>query len=275
MGDVVRNLLTGGVNIASYTGAEKQNFRHFKRQILAGIAYAQVADEPQRIAFLNLNLGGAAADFIDGLDAGRRNTLELCLNELEAQFARRRPEVQVLKLNERKLLPGESIQSYYQEMSRIAELAYDVAAIRECRLREAFIAGLPNKLKRKLYDAPPATDSAALCEIAVNKTILDKLCDVEADHATFNQFDEEDEPRTSYKRPSGQMTHSTSSPIDHMTYRLDAIEEQLDMLRRECGPPLSPVTCENCGNRGHVHRDCWSPEQQDSYESMPPDQHQY
>jgi hypothetical protein len=172
------------VTVAPFSGSEKENFEQFQRQLGSAIL---IGDVPvaQRVRFLHLHLTGGALLFFDQLQDDDTATIALATTALRARYANpQRHELHKLAFTTRKFMPSkENVEDYLTELNRLAALAYpellhgdDRAAERTSRIRETFIEGMPNRIKRSLYQAPEADGPEELCERAARKLLLDSIC---------------------------------------------------------------------------------------------------
>ena len=177
----------------------------FLRQLESCIQVAAIPDA-DRHRYLHLHLKGGALTFFDQQPAAVREDYDQAVAALQARYQNeQRIQLQKLLFNARKMKPAEeSAQDFLTELQRLALEAYpnvahraaaggrpavaaeDRAQERTRRVREAFINGMPIKLKRFLMTQPDETTIEDLCAKASSRMIVDRLYPEDEDTA-FNE----------------------------------------------------------------------------------------
>ena len=161
------------VNLQPFKGTEQENLEEFIRQLESCMQVAAIADA-QRHRYLQLHLKGGALSYFDQLPVATREDYDLAIAALRQRYLNdQRIQLQKLLFQARKMKASdESAQDFLTELQRLALEAYpDVAARlaaggrpavvaenraqeRTRRVKEAFINGMPTKIKRFLLTQP-------------------------------------------------------------------------------------------------------------------------
>jgi hypothetical protein len=95
--------------------------------------------------------------------------------------------VNMVSFQSRKFNPDlESVEDYIVVLQKLVVPAYDLAE-REARVREAFINGLPPRLKRKVLTKDAADPLADLIELVSKTLVIDKICPSDDLVSAFNE----------------------------------------------------------------------------------------
>ena len=171
------------VNILPFKGLENENFDKFECQLTISFGVAGIADEDRHF-YLYLHLKGGALAYYDQLAAATRGNCDQAIAALRQRYVNlHRQELKRIVFHSRKFKPDEETSSdFLTDLQRLATESFpDVAAMtahhdratvaaddraneRIRRVREAFINGLPNKLKRYLLTRPDNMPVDKLCE---------------------------------------------------------------------------------------------------------------
>ena len=206
------------LSFTPFSGSEKDNFTQFERQLRSCIGLAAI-DEDQQHRYLHLHLKGIALVFCDQLTEAIREDLDQALDALRNRYVNPdRIELYKLQFQNRKLKQSEeSIHDFLTELQRLASLAFPNIAARAAaagvpavaaedrsnervrRVKENFINGLPNKLKKYLLTLPDHTTVEDLCERASRRAMLEE------------QYPEDDVGTAFSEISASQMTSLTQS----------------------------------------------------------------
>ena len=193
------------VNLQPFKGTEKENLNEFLRQLASCIQIAGIADN-DRHQYLHLLLKGGALTFFDQLPEATRVDYDLAVAALRERYQNdQRVQLQKLIFSARKLKSSEeSAQDFLTDLQRLAFEAYPNVVARAAaggrpavaaenralerarRVREAFINGMPIKLRRFLMTQPEDTTIEDLCAKAASRMIVDRLYP-EDDDTAFNE----------------------------------------------------------------------------------------
>ena len=194
------------VNLQPFKGTEKENLIEFIRQLESCIQIAGI-NNVDRHQYLHLHLKGGALTFVDQLEQATRENYDLAVTALRERYQNdQRVQLQKLVFSARKLKPSEeSAHDFLTDLQRLALEAYpnvvaraaaagrlavaaeDRALERARRVREAFINGIPLKLRRFLLTQPEETTKEDLCAKASSRMIVDRLYR-ENDDTAFNEI---------------------------------------------------------------------------------------
>ena len=195
------------LNLQTFSGAETENIDQFERQLRSCIGLAQI-DAANQHLYLHLHLKGNALTFYDQLAQATREDLDLALTALRERYVGpERVEFYKLQFQNRKFNKSkETIQDYLTELQRLANLAFpniaaraaagglpaiaaeDRANDRTRRVKEAFINGMPNKLKKYLLTLQEATPVEQHCEKASKRLMLDDQFPEDDSESAFNEI---------------------------------------------------------------------------------------
>ena len=193
------------VNLQPFKGTEKENLNEFIRQLESCIEIAGV-DAAARHQYLHLHLKGGALQYFDQLPDATRADYDLSIAALRERYQNdQRIQLQKILFSARKLKPSEeSVQDFLTDLQRLALEAYPNVAARNAaggrpavlaenreqernrRVREAFINGMPVKMKKFLMTQPEETTIEDLCAKAASRMIVDRLYPEDEDSA-FNE----------------------------------------------------------------------------------------
>ncbi|MEL7079647.1 MAG: DUF1759 domain-containing protein [Cyanobacteria bacterium J06582_2] len=193
------------VNLQPFKGTETENLNEFLRQLESCTNIAGINDA-DRHRYLHLHLKGGALTYFDQLPQATRDDYDLAIAALRERYQNdQRIQLQKILFNARKMNKSEeSAQDFLTDLQRLALEAFpDVlpraaaagrpAVVAENRLqernrrvREAFINGMPVKMKRYLMTLPEDTTIDDLCAKAASRMIVDLLYPDEDDNA-FNE----------------------------------------------------------------------------------------
>ena len=194
------------VNLQPFKGTEKENLQEFRRQLESCMTVAGIADA-QRHRYLHLHLKGGALSYFDQLPAATRADYDLAIAALTERYQNdQRIQLQKLLFQARKMkVSEESSQDFLTELQRLALEAYpnivaraaaggrpavnaeDRAQERTRRVKEAFVNGIPIKIRRFLLTLPDETTVEDLCAKAASRIIVDRLYP-EDDDSAFNEI---------------------------------------------------------------------------------------
>ena len=183
---------------------ENGNFDEFERQLTSSIGFAGIADEDRNLC-VHLHLKRGALAYYDQLGAATRGDFDQAIAELRQRYVNlQRQGLKRTVFHSRKFKPVEETASVFlSDLQRLATESFpDVAAVeahhsraavaaednaneRIRRVREAFINGLPNKLKRYLLTQPDNMPVEEFCEKVSRRNVLDKLWPEDDPDAAF------------------------------------------------------------------------------------------
>ena len=186
---------------------ENENFDEIERQLTSSIGVAGIADGDRHL-YLHLHLKGGALAYYDQLAVPTRGDSDQVIAALRQRCVN--PQRQKLKrigFHSRKFKPDEELASdFLTELQRLATESFsDVAAVaahhggaavaaeyraneRIRRVREVFINGLSDKVKRYLLAQPDNMPVDYLCEKVSWRKVLDKLYSQEDPNTAFNEW---------------------------------------------------------------------------------------
>ena len=226
------------VNLTPFKGTEKENLEEFLRQLASCIQVAQVADA-DRHRYIHLHLKGGALSYFDQLPNVTREDYDLAIAALQARYNNeQRVQLQKLLFQARKMKPSEeSAQDFLTELQRLALESYPNVAARAAgggrpaivaenreherarRVKEAFINGMPTKIKRFLLTQPDETTVEDLCSKASSRMIVDRLYP-EDDDSAFNEI-------------SSVSTKEILTGIQELSKTTDSLKEQQAKMAAE------------------------------------------
>ena len=226
------------VNLTPFKGTEKENLQEFLRQLESCIQIADIEDD-HRHRYLHLHLKGGALAFFDQLPAATRNDYDAAVAALQARYNNeQRIQLQKLLFQARKMKPSEeSAQDFLTDLQRLALESYpDVPEREEAagrpfveaenreqerarRVKEAFINGMPTKLKRFLLTQPDGTTVEDLCSKASSRMIVDRLYPEDDDNA-FNEI-------------SSISTKEILTGIQELSRTIDSLKSQQTKMAEE------------------------------------------
>ncbi len=161
-----------------FSGKPDEDIELFLSQLDSAICVNQVlVGDRGHVHFLRLRLAGAALNFFDSLTLVQTDTLDLSKAQLRARYvnpnrqAMNRMKFQCRKFNE----DHESVEDFLTELKRLSVQPYPEAE-RVARIREAFMYGLPNRLKKKVLSRPAADLVDDLAELISRTLVIDKIC---------------------------------------------------------------------------------------------------
>ena len=241
------------VNLQPFKGTDKENLNEFLRQLTSCIHIAGINDA-DRHQYLHLHLKGGALSFFDQLPEATRNDYDLALAALrERYFNDQRIQLQKILFSARKMKPSEeSAQDFLTDLQRLALEAYPNVVARAAaagrpavaaenrqlernrRVREAFINGMPIKLKRFLMTQPDDTTIEDLCTKAASRMIVDKLYP-EDDDSAFNEV--------SSLSNKDLLTgiQALSQAQDYLKQETNKLSEDLKDLNKNLQPTLNQI----------------------------------
>ena len=236
------------VNIQPFKGLETENFDEFERQLTSSIGVAGIADADRHL-YLHLHLKGGALAYFDQMPAATRQDYDLAIAALRQRYVNpQRQELKRIVFHSRKFKPEEETASdFLTELQRLAGESFpDVAAVaaaggrpavpaenraneRTRRVREAFINGLPNKLKRYLLTQPDNMPVDELCEKVSRRNVLDKLYP-------------EDDPDTAFNEVSSTQMDSVATALNSLNKAQTTLQQQVNNMTNQIaalsqGPP--------------------------------------
>ena len=194
------------LNLQTFSLAETKNIDQFERQLRGRIGLAQI-DAANQHLYLHLYLKGNALTFYDQLAEATREDVDLALAALRERYVGpERVEFFKLQFQNRKFNKSkETVQDYLTELQRLANVAFlniasratagglpaiaaeDRANDRTRRVKEAFINGMPNKLKKYLLTLPEATPVEQHCEKASKRLMLGDQYPEDDSESAFNE----------------------------------------------------------------------------------------
>ena len=226
------------VNLQPFKGTEKENFDEFLRQLESCTQVAGIPDD-QRHRYLHLHLKGGALTFFDQQEAAVRDDYDAAVNALRNRYQNdQRIQLQKILFNSRKMkISDESPQDFLTELRRFALEAYpDIQARpaaggrpavnaenraqeRTRRVREAFINGMPTKMKRYLMTQPEDMAIEELCTKVSSRLIVDRL------------YPEDDD--TAFNEVSNFSTKQLLTGIHELSKAQDTLKEETGKLSTE------------------------------------------
>ena len=181
------------MNIPPFKGLEKEKFDEFESQLTSSIGVAGIACGDRHL-YLHLHLKRGALAYYDQLATATRGGFDQVIAAPRQRYANpQRQELKRIVFHSTKFEPDEETTSdFVTDLQRLTESFPDVVAVtahhgrgavaaedeaneRILRLREAFINGLPNKLKRYLLTKHDNIPVDELCEKVSRRNVLDKL----------------------------------------------------------------------------------------------------
>ena len=226
------------VNLQPFKGTEKENFDEFLRQLESCTQVAGIPDD-QRHRYLHLHLKGGALTFFDQQEAAVRDDYDAAVAALRNRYQNdQRIQLQKILFNSRKMkVSDESPQDFLTELQRLALEAYpDIQARaaaggrpavnaenraqeRTRRVREAFINGMPIKMKRFLMTQPEDMAIDELCTKVSSRLIVDRL------------YPEDDD--TAFNEVSNFSTKQLLTGIHELSKAQDTLKEETGKLSTE------------------------------------------
>ena len=254
------------VNLQPFKGTEKENLNEFLRQLESCIQVAAVPND-DRHRYLHLHLKGGALTFFDQQEAAVRDYYDQAVAALRDRYQNdQRIQLQKLLFNSRKMNPSEeSAQDFLTELQRLALEAYpnvvaraaaggrpavaaeDRAQERTRRVREAFINGMPIKLKRFLMTQPDETPIEELCAKASSRMIVDRLYP-EDDDTAFN------EPQNFSTKDLPTGIHELSKAQDVLKQETGKLSAELQELTKTLKPTINQLTTAQTSNNNNNNR---------------------
>ena len=245
------------VNLQPFKGTEKENLNEFIRQLESCIQIAGINND-DRHQYLHLHLKGGALTFFDQLAQATRENYDLAVTALRERYQNdQRVQLQKLVFSARKLKPSEeSAQDFLTDLQRLALEAYpnvvaraaaagrpavaaeDRALERARRVREAFINGMPLKLRRFLLTQPEETTIEDLCAKASSRMIVDRLYP-EDDDTAFNEIS----PSSNKQLLSGLQALSLAH--DTLKQETAKISEEIKDLTKTLQPSINQLLQQN------------------------------
>ena len=186
------------INLQPFTGLESDNFNQFEKQLHCCTGLAAV-DEGNRHLYLHLQLKGTALSFFDQFSEATRQYSHEALTSLRNRYVNPdRFESHKLKFTTRKYNASKKLQrmtnvAFPDIVARAAAdsnpavAAENHANERNCRVKEAFINGLPNKLKQYLLTLPETNTVEDLCERAARRIMIDQQYLEDHGGSVFNE----------------------------------------------------------------------------------------
>ena len=195
------------INLQPFSRLESDNFNQFENQLRSCIGLAGV-HEANRHLYLHLHLKGTALSFFDQLPEATRQNFDEALTSLRNRYVNPdRLESHKLKFTTRKYSASkESVQDFLTELQRMANLAFPDTVARAAadgnpavaaenrankrnrRVKEAFINGLPYKLKKDLLTLPETNTVEDLCERAARRVMIDQQYPEDDGGSAFNEL---------------------------------------------------------------------------------------
>ena len=287
------------LKINTFKGISNENFDEFERLLRAAINVGQIA-APQQAPFLQLNLGGGASNFYNSLDAAVRGNLEQSLTALRNRYNQvENQDFHRIKFQERKFdSEKESPEDFIVELQRLALRAFpniaagpggvpaavDRADERTRRVKEAFIQGMPLKLKKKLLKEPPERTTDDLGRIIIKEIWLKNTYPDEVLPSAFQQLttsNEDPEQRYNFP-PRGRVEFRED--YDHNSYNWDGHHDD-EIYNRSYSPesgdrrynrgrqgsphPNRQFFCDRCGKYGHTQLNCFAILEENNGNSFP------
>ena len=226
------------VNLQPFKGTEKENFDEFLRQLESCTQVAGIPND-QRHRYLHLHLKGGALTFFDQQEAAVRDDYDAAVAALRNRYQNdQRIQLQKILFNSRKMkVSDESPQDFLTELQRLALEAYpDIQARaaaggrpavnaenraqeRTRRVREAFINGMPIKMKRFLMTQPEDMAIDELCTKVSSRLIVDRL------------YPEDDD--TAFNEVSNFSTKQLLTGIHELSKAQDTLKEETGKLSTE------------------------------------------
>ena len=207
----------------------------------------------QQAQYLGLALTGDAQLFYQAIPAATRNgPLAALVQALTARFAPpQRAELHRAEFKARRQRKDESLSAFCEAVRSAASRAYPAMAVgdRDMLARDQYLSGLDSRTMRiRCKELHPAT--------------LDEALQAALHQQAITQSEESDAPVL----PTCAIA---PTPVDTLTATMDKILARLDRLETSAAPPQipqstarqarPPITCYNCGRRGHISRECRSP----------------
>ena len=194
------------INLQPFSGLESDNFNQFENQLRSCIGLAGV-DEANRHLYLHLHLKETALSFLDQLPEAIRHNFDETLTSLRKRYVNPDPlELHKLKFTTRKYNASkETVHDFLTKLQRMANLAFpDIVARaaadgnptmaaenraneRNRRVKEAFINGLPNKLKN-IFSLPETNTVEDLSERAARRVMIDQQYPEDDGGSAFNEL---------------------------------------------------------------------------------------
>ncbi len=214
-----------------FSGKPDEDIELFLSQLDSAICVneVRVADRGH-VHFLRLRLAGAALNFFDSLTLAQTDTLDLSKAQLRARYvnpnrqAMNRMTFQCRKFNE----DHESVEDFLTELKRLSVQAYPEAE-RVARIREAFMYGLPNRLKKKVLSRPAAVLVDDLAELISRTLVIDKICPTNDLVSAFNEVNCQPESRDIFN-----MVTELQKGQDE--FRREILEIKRDQVKRQEQP---------------------------------------
>ena len=181
------------VNLQPFKGTKNENFDEFIRQLESCTEVAGIAED-QSHRYLHLHLKGGALTFFDQREAAVRDEYDAAVTALRNRYQNdQKTQLQKVLINSREMkVSDESPQDFLTELQRLALEAYPDIQVRAAaggrpavnaenraqersrRVREAFINGMPIKMKRFLMTQPEDMAINELCIKVSSRLIVDR-----------------------------------------------------------------------------------------------------
>lgn len=213
-----------------FYGLPTDDWEFFRQEIEASVILNNLEEEPHKLALLKMRLGGSARNMFLQLAGVNIETINAALNALgERYLNQNRRDLIRLKFYKRKLnSEKETVEDFLAELQKMARAIYPENE-RAVRVREAFIDGLPSRLKRKALNEQPGVDVDQLCTRAARSLVIDQMVDRNDAVGAFNAVQGPERDDCSYIYKILGEIHDNQRK---MSDKQDKIEGEVNVMAR-------------------------------------------
>jgi hypothetical protein len=220
----------------------------------------------EKVLYLHLHMTGGALLFFDQMLENTSLDYDEAVQTLKRRYnSTSRRELHKITFTSREYQTKETFADYLTDLIRLAALAFpdegftSRAQERSRRVREAFIHGMPNQMKKVLLGKPESTSVHELCEMAYKKHVIDQLCPSGDYEAEVNEISDGN------SNNNNQLVAAVSTLVNsHVELKdtLAALTGQMDKMNRQSradqprnsssyGKNFDNQNREHSGNRGN------------------------
>ena len=173
-----------------FSGRDDENFDQFVTALNSSLTLAGIPNA-QKHNYLRLKLKGSALIFYDRLPNTDRNDYANAITKLRDHYENpQHREIRGIEFDARNFEEGKETPREFLDALRLLAVKSFPEVERESRIRDRFVKGMPNKLKKKLLNAPTATSADDLVELLNKKLAIDKACPPDENLNAFNELNQ-------------------------------------------------------------------------------------